>query len=216
MTPYYQDDAVTIYHADCREVLPGMRADVAITDPPYNLGIVYGDGTFDRRGVQGYREWCADWFFTIRESAPLTALSCGIANLGLWWQIAPPTWVMAWNKPAAMGHCPIGFNSWEPILIWGVPARKTCDAFTATVGHNGYPETGHPCPKPRVWGLELVNRLSRDSDVILDPFAGSGTVLMAAKDLGRKAIGIEIEERYCHIAAQRCSQEVLPLEERTG
>ena len=210
MTPYYQDDAVTIYHGDCREFLSRLRADVAITDPPYNLGIQYGDGTYDRRHVQGYREWCADWFFSIRESAHLVALSSGIANLGLWWEIAPPTWVMAWNKPAAMGRCPVGFNNWEPVLLWGKVPRQISDAFTAPLIPDPAMD-GHPCPKPIRWGTELVNRLSDPAQTVLDPFMGSGTVVIAAKDHGRKAIGIEIEERYCEIAAKRCAQEVLAL-----
>jgi site-specific DNA-methyltransferase (adenine-specific) len=70
---------------------------------------------------------------------------------------------------------------------------------------------GHPCPKPMAWARWLVSRAAVEGATVLDPFAGSGTVLMASKELGRKSIGIEIEERYCEIAAQRCAQEVLGL-----
>ena len=68
---------------------------------------------------------------------------------------------------------------------------------------------GHPCPKPVEWMLWLVKWVSLEDETILDPFMGSGTTLVAAKQLGRRAIGIEIEERYCEIAANRLRQEVL-------
>jgi site-specific DNA-methyltransferase (adenine-specific) len=70
---------------------------------------------------------------------------------------------------------------------------------------------GHPCPKPLRWMTWATSLASLPGETVLDPFAGSGTTLLAAKSLGRRAIGIEIEERYCEIAAQRCSQEVLGL-----
>ncbi|MDD5304003.1 MAG: site-specific DNA-methyltransferase [Elusimicrobia bacterium] len=78
---------------------------------------------------------------------------------------------------------------------------------------NAYPHGfGHPSPKPECVMRWLVDELSEPGETVLDPFMGSGTTLRAAKDLGRKAIGIEIEERYCEIAAKRLSQQVLPLE----
>jgi site-specific DNA-methyltransferase (adenine-specific) len=72
-------------------------------------------------------------------------------------------------------------------------------------------KTDHPCPKPYGWMAWAICLASEDGETVLDPFMGSGTTLRAAKDLGRKAIGIEIEERYCEIAAKRMRQEVLPL-----
>ena len=70
---------------------------------------------------------------------------------------------------------------------------------------------GHPCPFPVTLAVRCISATTRPSETVLDPFMGSGTTLLAAKSLGRRAIGIEIEERYCEIAAQRCSQEVLGL-----
>ena len=207
MTPYYEQDGITIYHGDCREMLPELIADVVITDPPYNVGLVYGEAVDDMR--VDYSAWCRGWFAECRSVAPLVALTPGIANVALWCAIEPPAWIMAWNKPAAMGRAPLGFNNWEPVLLWGtLPKAATSDAFTAAL----VPDHGlrhHPCPKPLRWGRELVARLAADGALILDPFMGSGTTLLAAKLLGRRAIGIEIEERYCEIAAKRLAQGVL-------
>lgn len=74
-----------------------------------------------------------------------------------------------------------------------------------------YAETGHPAPFPESLPLRCVSATA-GADIALDPFMGSGTTLIAAKRLGRKAIGIELEEKYCELAARRLSQEVLPLE----
>lgn len=206
MKPYYEHAGIVIYHGDCREILPSVRGDVVITDPPYNVGLKYGDGTNDERA--DYREWCSDWFGKL--TGTVIAVSCGVANLGLWWTIKPPTWVMAWHKPAAMGRCVVGFNNWEPILLYGKPKGTIVDVVRAGIVPNGEVD-GHPCPKPLEWAAKQIGVLSEEGATILDPFCGSGTTAKAAKNLNRPYIGIEIEERYCEIAAQRLSQEVLAL-----
>ncbi len=107
---------------------------------------------------------------------------------------------------------PWGFTCWQPILVYGKDPflEKSLGSRPDIIEHS---ETalnlGHPCPKPENFWRKLMARCSVDqTDSILDPFMGSGTTLRAAKDLGRKAIGIEIEERYCEIAAKRMAQEV--------
>jgi DNA modification methylase len=208
VTPYYDDGTCVIYHGDCLEVLPTLSFDVAITDPPYNVGIKYGADVDDER--TDYEGWCRSWFACLRRDSVVIAFTPGIANLGLWYKVDPPSWVVAWNKPAAMSRCRFGFNNWEPVLVWGDPPRPTADAFVAplipdaSVAH-------HPCPKPVKWGRELVMRLTRAPDIVVDPFMGSGTVARAAKDCGRRFVGVEAEERYCEIAAKRLAQEVLAL-----
>jgi DNA modification methylase len=209
--PYFQDDSVTIYNADCVEVLPTLEFDVAITDPPYNLGIDYGKGTDDKQDTWAYRRWVESWFYLLRQTARLVAISPGIANVGLYYEIEPPTWVMAWNKPAAMGRCAMGFNNWEPVLLWGkMPKRPTSDAFSAPLIPEGS-LAGHPCPKPLKWGMELVARLTEQTDVVCDPFMGSGTTMRAAATQNRKSIGIEVEQRFCDIAVGRLAQGALAL-----
>jgi hypothetical protein len=117
---------------------------------------------------------------------------------------------------AGSGSGTWGFECVAPILYYGK------DPFLADgLGRrpNSFEQSpadfseknGHPCPKPIKVMTWLINRSSRENETILDPFMGSGTTLRAAKDLGRKAIGIEIEEKYCEIAARRMEQEVLPL-----
>jgi len=209
--PTYVGAGVALYCADALTILPKLDLDgaVVITDPPYNVGIVYGEGTDDQR--PDYEAWCAEWFAHCRR-AEVVAVSPGIANVGLWTRIAgDPDWIIAWHKPAAMGRCVVGFNNWEPVLVWGnARGQASADVFTAPLIPDPTLEA-HPCPKPLAWGTALVSRLSRPGDVVVDPFAGSGTVLRAAKTLGRTAIGIEVEERYCELAVTRLGQEVLDL-----
>jgi site-specific DNA-methyltransferase (adenine-specific) len=202
--PYYSDDLVTLYHGDCREILPHVQSAAAvITDPPYNVGIEYGTGTDDVRA--DYSAWCAQWFGECRRVAPVIALTPGIANLGLWFNNDPPDWTLAWHKPAAMGRCHVGFNNWEPILLWGKPRQQTADVITAPL----IPDPGldgHPCPKPMKWATALVGMFSAPGDLVIDPFCGSGTTMRAARDMGRRYVGIEVEERFCEMATRRLDQ----------
>ncbi|HEX6924262.1 MAG TPA: DNA methyltransferase [Longimicrobiaceae bacterium] len=104
------------------------------------------------------------------------------------------------------GLIPLLYYGADPYLADGRGSRPNSWTFVGPSEQNG-----HPCPKPLRVMSWIVGRASRESETIVDPFAGSGTTLKAAKDAGRRAIGIEIEERYCEIAAERCRQEVLNL-----
>ena len=107
----------------------------------------------------------------------------------------------------------IGFKDWETIFVYGHPRGKQFhDYFHAKANDVRDIITGHPCPKPEGWANWLITKCSFNNDLILDPFLGSGTTAFCAKKLGRKCIGIEIEEKYCEIAAKRCSQSVMSLE----
>jgi site-specific DNA-methyltransferase (adenine-specific) len=207
LKPYYQDESVTLYHGDCCELLPQMPAvEMVLTDPPYNVGIKYGGGVDDGRA--DYAEWCKVWYALCRDKCKVMALTPGIVNVSLWTAIENPKWVMAWLKPAAMGRSPMGFCNWEPCLVYGKPQHsKGVDVVTAAILPDAEVE-GHPCPKPLKWASGIIQQLT-ETGAILDPFAGSGTTLRAAKDLGRQAIGIEVNEQYCEIIARRMSQGVL-------
>lgn len=220
MTPYYQDDAVVIYHGDCRDVLPNMSdksVALCLADPPYGIGLQY-DGTFVD-DVEYLNALVADALPEMRRVAESTLVTCGPLNIH---RYPEPTWVMAWFIPGGAASTPWGFATWQPILAYGPDPylRAGLGRRADSIIHSSQgAQTGkdrrlfeHPCPKPiKAWKQLLVRGSVNEGDTILDPFMGSGTTLRAAKDLGRKAIGIELSERYCEIAAKRMAQEVLAL-----
>lgn len=222
MKPYYQHNGITIYHGDCRDVLPRIdRADAVITDIPYgvNLGVdkdmrANGHG-LAKRAYATYEDTYENYCTIV---APALAQAFGIAERGA---VFTGPHMQELPKAAAIGgvYCPAGsgrhswgFKTFFPVLFYGTDpelhmgARPNILISTAQAEKNG-----HPCPKPLEWMEWLVSRTSLEDELILDPFMGSGTTLRAAKNLGRCAIGIEIEERYCEIAARRLSQEVMEL-----
>ena len=218
--PYYVDDAVCIVHGDCREVLPKLegKVDIVITDPPYNAGKNYGKNTNDRRPWNEWAEWLDDtWDLCLEKSEQgvLSFLSQTAYRAYVRHGRHEMAWTAAWVKPLSMAICAAPFMPhWEPIAYWGPARRKRGDGFgwgsdvlTFNVEYGKY-RWGHPTPKPLMLLRDLVSRVD---GLILDPFMGSGTTLRAAKDLGRRAIGIEIEERYCKLAAKRMAQAALPL-----
>jgi len=210
LAPYYEDDAVTIYHGDCRDILPTLsKVDAVVTDPPFGIGMPYlsFDDTPENVG-----QLIAEIMPMLMDAAHCVILSPGIASTGFY---PAPTWVLASIKPAGEGRSSWGFCTWTMLFAYGkdpyLSRGRGCRPDSWTIKRRSYKaERGHPCPKNEDEWSRVVARVSPDStDVILDPFMGSGTTLRAAKDLGRKAIGIEIEEKYCEIAAKRMQQEVL-------
>jgi site-specific DNA-methyltransferase (adenine-specific) len=203
--PYYSQDGITLYCARAEEVLPQLteRVDLVLTDPPYNVDLKY-DKHNDT--MENYQEWCGWWLNECKRLAPCVAITPGMMN-HVWWYEFKPDWTLCWFKsnqcsPSVLG----GFNVWEPVLLFGKPKKRVAqDGFSMNIGMQ--PDTGdHPCPKQyRAWSKLLV-MLSDEGQTVLDPFAGSGTTLLAAKRLGRRAIGIEMSEAYCKIAVQRLSQ----------
>jgi site-specific DNA-methyltransferase (adenine-specific) len=208
MKPYYDDGTVTIYHGDCQEVLPTIApVDLALTDPPYGVDLAYGK--HDDAGGGEYLAWVLGILDTMRGLAPVVMLTPGIRNA---WNYPAPTWALCWGKPGSPRRSDLGgFNEWEPILMYG-KRRIYNDFKRLPAWNNTTADAGdHPCPKPLQLMRWLVDAGCDGGGTVLDPFAGSGTTLRAAKDLGRRAVGIEIDERYCEIAAKRCAQDVLDL-----
>ena len=192
---------VTLYLGDCRDVLPLLAVDAVITDPPYGVGFKYENS--DDSSV-GYREWCDDWFQMAKAAASgPVAISCGMSNLADW---PKPDWVLCWHKPAAMGRCFVGFNNWEPVILYGRGSRgQIADVFTAPI----IPSENlseHPCPKPLGWATSLVDRLTTKGESVCDPFMGSGTTGVACIKLGRRFVGIEIEPKYFDLACRRIEE----------
>ena len=202
-TPYYSHAAITIYHGDCRDILPHVTADVVVTDPPYGTGWVHGGGAVGVfvpvHNQPKWDIWTTDWLIELRDRMKMGVVFGPSSRARELAGITGNLWIYRKTNPRPNGpNC-------EPIGVWPFGELRE---FVAYNGDN----LNHPCEKP----LEVMKALiAYTSGPILDPFMGSGTTLVAAKQLGRKAIGIEIEERYCEIAVKRLAQEVLPLEPST-
>lgn len=224
MTPYYDQDGVTIYHGNCLDVLPCITADVLITDPPYgvNLGNHYGaqekrPGRLRKLGYLSYDDTPENFKAVVIPaiSAALAVTTRGLvfaSGQGLQ-QLPPYTALGGVFLPAGSGRSVWGFSNFAFAALYGVaPALSKGCKPTGIVSSALADDVEHPCPKPYEWMTWAVLLASLHAETVLDPFAGSGTTLQAAKNLGRKAIGIELEEKYCEIAAKRLQQSVLPIE----
>ena len=206
--PFYQDSHCTIYNADCRKVLPWLeRCDLLLTDPPYGIGaskMTLGKGQSDKAKKERFekREWDADrppgWVISAaRERAAASVIWGG----NYFADVLPPSndWLV-WHKlndGRSFSECEFAWTS------LGLQSRH----FSWGWLHGGETKV-HQTQKPLAlmqWCLGLVP----DAETVLDPFMGSGTTLVAAKLEGRKAIGIEINEKYCESAAERLRQGVL-------
>jgi site-specific DNA-methyltransferase (adenine-specific) len=209
-TPYYSDDAVTLWHGDCREVLTWLEADVLVSDVPYGI-----DYRSNRPRQTLARSIASDKDTTARDDA-LEVWGDRPALIFGTWRIPRPAGtrqVLIWDTKGALGMGAMDLP-WKPahqeiyVLGKGFTGRRTSDVLTvAPVQSLGYNGREHPHEKPVDLLLHLIDKCP--PGVIADPFCGSGSTLRAAKDLGRKAIGIEVDERYCEIAAKRLAQDVL-------
>ena len=199
MKPYYQHAGITIYHGDCRDILPSLgRVDAVITDPPY--GIEYRRSNWDKNIPM-------NWLPLSQSIAGIVAFTTGPLTI---WEYPVPDWVMCWGRPASNSRTSHGsFNHWTPILVYGKGTWNP-DFISLHAAQIGNENLGinHPCPKPVKLMRWLLEGATVGGGCVVDPFCGSGTTLVAAKDLNRYAIGIETEENYCEIAAKRLSQEV--------
>lgn len=217
MTPYYEQDGITIYHGDCRETWP-FTASVFITDPPYGVELGSSDSRGDGHGLAkagylGFDDTFAQWIDLV---PPMVARCQQQAARGavftgkhLTYLPAPATMGGVYC-PAGVGRNPWGYTNFMPVFFYGHdPQLQHGAKHTVLRSGETAPVNGHPCPKPEGWMRWLVNLVSLPADTVLDPFMGSGTTLVAAKRLGRRAIGIEREEKYCEIAAKRLAQGAL-------
>ncbi|MDQ1291950.1 MAG: hypothetical protein QG615_1760 [Nitrospirota bacterium] len=216
MKPYYQDDAVTIYHGDCREVLPtigGGAVSLLHTDPPFGVGnFVQTTGRLNGRGAN--KGSAVTW----NDSGPSAEVFAEMRRVSvhriIWGAnffncFEPAGGAIVWLKEQAMPN----FSKAD---IASCTHFKKTETVTVpwtnfTVTHKA--QSDHPCERPvnlYRWALNYIPPAR--TGLVLDPFMGSGTTLRAAKDLGRKAIGIEIDEKYCEIAARRMAQEVISFE----
>ena len=218
MTPYYEDEHSTIYCGDCRDILPHLGpVDLVLTDPPYGIKVNTDSSRFSGGSNPDWRRRM--WG---RGSAPIVGDDTSFE----------PAFLLSYGKNQII----FGWNHFPDKLPRGgclVWVKRRDDMFGSFLSdaeiawvsnrHGVYCWRGlpnwinigryHPTEKPVAlmrWCIEKV----KETQIILDPFMGSGTTLLAAKQLGRKAIGIEISEAYCKIAVERLRQEVLPFTPR--
>lgn len=226
---YYVDEYVTLYHGDALDILPTLPASSArltVTDPPYVIGAVSAGNMTSKAGGWGdmmnSAHWFAAWyreigrithsagaFWTFLNWRSLPVVMRALSDAGM-----PFTSCLVWDKQRIGPGGMQGLRPrYEMVALsagpqFAIPDRGCPDVWEHKVGQ--HKEHGHPAEKP--W--ELVRRIIgvsavQPDGVVLDPFMGSGTTLVAAKQLGLRAVGIEAEERYCEIAARRLSQGVL-------
>ncbi len=212
MNPYYQDDYVTLYHGDCLEFADFWTdADVLVTDPPYGIGWSKGQNNAANSSAHaGIRN---DQDTTCRDEALRLFGRRPAIVFGSFRAPFPhgTKQTLVWKKPVDAGvvGSTTGYRTdTELIFLIGDHEHRTAQRSSVLESRGGSAryKSGHPHSKP-VPILETL--IEWTSGIVADPFAGSGSTLVASKNLGRKAIGVELEERYCEIIATRCSQEVL-------
>ena len=219
MTPYYQENGITIYHGDCREVLPSLSvASAIVTDPPYNAGKIYGDHNDSMTDVE-YEQWSLEVTRVCLLKASRQFWVAPRYKLELWLRCLPGSHLIVIPRGASGPYRGGWSDQFEIALAIGKPTECAPDLWRGIrLKGEGYffrEETyGHPGYTPYPIMRRAVELLTNIGDVVIEPFCGTGTTLRAAKDTNRKAIGIELNERYCEIAAKRLSQNVLNFEKR--
>ncbi len=257
-TPYYEQSGVTIYHGDCREVLPSLAPvfDLVFTSPPYNLGVTTGggfptghyapDAPMGKRGGQGkwpgaaiadgygvygdsmpsadYEDWqretlAACWRLLTEDGAIFYNHKPRVQGGEVWTPLRvnpglPLRQIIVWARAGGINFSPSFYvPTHEWILVFAKPAWRLRTKGASGVGdvwsvpQEANPD--HPAPFPEALPRRALETTTTTH--VLDPFMGSGTTLAAAKRLQRQATGIEINERYCEIAARKLQQEALPL-----
>ena len=211
---YYDDGQIAIYHGDCREILPMLEpVDLVLTDPPYGIGEAAGRNKSRSRLAIAKDFGDAAWDDTpIAQDLMDCVLAAGSTQIifgGNYYDLPPTSCWLIWDKEngaSDFADCEMAWTNMGKatrLLRWRWAGMLQGDMKAKEYRH-------HPTQKP-VPVMRWCIGQAGQADTILDPFMGSGTTLRAAKDLGRKAIGIEIEERYCEVAVQRLAQEVLSL-----
>lgn len=216
MRAFYEDAFVTIFHGDNREILPSLgRFDLLLTDPPYEMTAKGGGIGAQRQYLQDI-EGFTDCGFddSVLDACENWISFCSLAQVPkLIEKAAVRRWMLCtWNKP---NPTPLLNGNYLPdteYIVHSFPSNRLCGGYESRarfIVHPSQQHNLHPNEKPIAVVSKFILVGSEIGQTIVDPFAGSGTTGRAAKDLGRKCILIEREERYCEVAARRMEQEVL-------
>jgi DNA modification methylase len=220
VTPYYTDDHVTLYHGDARIVSGLANFDVLLTDPPYGLAAQYGRPGGVRRTIAGdadtsLLEWVSGrvgWFAADAWSVVFCGWNgCGAVQDAMTASGLTVKTVIVWDKmQPGIGSGVRDQHEFAVLGYRGEPPRPWHGGNVWRISKvSGRPV--HPNEKPVELMRTMLGRLTDKPIRVLDPFAGSGSTLVAAKALGHTAVGVEIDERHCEVAANRLRQEVLGL-----
>lgn len=259
MTPYYENDSVTLHHADATNLpVPDESVDCIVTSPPYNVGMPY-EGVDDLIPWEDYRALayrsCAEMNRVLKHGGRVWLNVAAQTNhpedgeagrrqdlsrlwedaleaAGLWWRDTVVWDKRTGNNATAWGsklspNAPNLRGRYEPVLLhfkgqWSRGRVEQNDMtmpefleFTRNVwvfGTTGPSRNGgHPAPFPRALPYRCIKLSTWPGDVVLDPFMGSGNTIKVAKNLGRKAIGVDLSEAYVKRVRDRVAQEVLAL-----
>lgn len=226
--PYYDHAGIVIYHDDCREILPHLpKVDLVLTDPPFFMPAVHYQSRVQWQRTWGDTSILRTFWAVFLDSAIQCLAPTGhlltFCNHESYPVFYPEMYgrfdflkSLVWDK----GHVGLG-RVWRNQHELIIAARWNTSIFhdegslrSDVLQYSATPsaDRSHPVQKPEELLVDLMIPTTPVGGLICDPFMGSGTVLTAAKQLGRRAIGIEIEEKYCEIAVKRLAQEVLPLE----
>lgn len=211
MKPYYEDDLVTLYHGDCLSITEWLDADVLVTDPPYGVAFQSSRVSADKKRPRV----AGDESTNVRDR--VLGLWSGPALVFGTWRAERPVGVrqrLIWAKGDDPGlgdlSMPWGYGDEEVYVIgdgWSGTRRTNVYRMPKVAAANN---PGHPTPKP----VPLMEALIEYAPpgVIADPFAGSGATLIAARNLGRRVIGVELEEKYCELIVTRLAQQAFDFE----
>jgi DNA modification methylase len=207
---------VQLFCGDCRNILPTIpdqSAAAIITDPPYGVGIEYSNLFSDT--PEYVRSLLPVLINEGERLAKAILFPSGKYENELWiMQNYPPKWRMCWYKGAQSTASPIGYSDWEMIFVYGKDVFRFAHDYMPVRTRPA--NNGHPCPKDVHWATWLINKFTKPGELIIDPMMGSGTTGVAAVQLGRRFIGIEIDPIYYALSEKRIKeaqqQLLLPLE----
>lgn len=201
----------TIYHGDCIELMRSWnegRFSAVFADPPYGNNteyITYEDSKENLRKL--VKEFMPQ---ALRISWGRVFVTCGVANM---WMYPEPTWTLAWVNPAGVGSSSWGFTCWQPILAYGkdpyLQDGKGRRPDTLFQRKTDKINSDHPCSKPVNVMRWIIERTTRKGDIVLDPFMGSGITGVACVQMGRRFVGIELEEEYYQISKKNITEALM-------